>query len=167
MVKLYFLYAREQCSFSDYANNAVRLNKCRTGAFRIYTRKKCWKITRKSMATYVMPLNSLAHGRFGCNFTHWGRMTHICVGYLTIIGPDNGLSSDRRQTIIWTNAGISLIRTLGTNFSEILSEIHAFSLKKMRFTMSPAKWRPFCLGLNVLKVLFPRTSQIARFIWPT
>ena len=42
-------------------------------------------------------------------------MTHIFVGKLTIIGSDNGLSPDRRQAIIWTNAGILLIRTLGTN----------------------------------------------------
>ena len=48
---------------------------------------------------------------------------------LTIIGSDNGLSPGRRQAIIWTNAGILLIRTLGTNFSEILTEIRAFSFK--------------------------------------
>ena len=77
-------------------------------------------------------------------------MTHICVGNLTIIGSDSGLSSDRRQAIIWTNDGILLIRTLGTNFSEILSEIHSFSFKKMHLKMSSAKWRLFRLGLNVL-----------------
>ena len=38
----------------------------------------------------------------------------------TIIGSNNGLSPGRRQAIIWTNAGILLIRTLGANFSEIL-----------------------------------------------
>ena len=32
--------------------------------------------------------------------THWGRGTHICVGNLTIIGSDNGLSPGRRQAII-------------------------------------------------------------------
>ena len=85
--------------------------------------------------------------------THWGRVTHICVSKLTIIGSDNGLSPGRRQAIIWTNAGILLIRTLGTNFSEILSAIHAFSFKKMHLKMSSAKWRPFCLGLNVLILL--------------
>ena len=63
--------------------------------------------------------------------THWGRVTHICVGNLTIIGSDNGLSSGRRQAIIWTNAGILLIGPLGTNFNEILIEIHTFSFKKM------------------------------------
>ena len=70
---------------------------------------------------------------------------------LTNIGSDNGLSPGRRQAIVWTNAGILLIRILGTNFSEILTEIRAFSFKKMRLEMSSAKWRPFCLGLNVLK----------------
>ena len=82
--------------------------------------------------------------------THRGRVTHICVSKLTIIGSDNGLAPGRRQAIIWTNAGILLIRTLGTNFSELLSKIHAFSFKKMHLKMSSAKWRPFCLGLNVL-----------------
>ena len=82
--------------------------------------------------------------------THWGRVTHICVGNLTIIGSDNGLSPDRRQAIIWTNAGILKIGPLGTNFSEILSEIHAFSLKKIRLKMSSAKCCSFCLSLNVL-----------------
>ena len=41
-------------------------------------------------------------------------MTHICVGKLTTIGSDNGLSPGRRQTIILTNAGILFILTLGT-----------------------------------------------------
>ena len=82
--------------------------------------------------------------------THWGRVTHICVSKLTIIGSDNGLSPGRRQAVIWTNAGILLIWPLGTNFSEILNEIHTFSLKKIHFKMSSGKWRPFCLGLNVL-----------------
>ena len=86
--------------------------------------------------------------------THWGRVTHICVSNLTIIGSDIGLSPDRRQAIIWTNAGILLIRTLGTNFSEILSEIHAFSFKKMHLKMSSAKWRLFRLGLNELRVVY-------------
>ena len=51
--------------------------------------------------------------------THWGRVTHICVSKLTIIGSDNGLSPGRHEAIIWTNAGIWLIGNLGTNFSEI------------------------------------------------
>ena len=85
-----------------------------------------------------------------CILTHWGRLTHICVSKLTIIGSDNGLSPDRRQAIVWTNAGILLIRPQGTNFSEILSELHTFSSKKTHSKMSSVKWRPFCFGLNVL-----------------
>ena len=77
-------------------------------------------------------------------------MTHICVGKLTIIDSDNGLSPDRRQAIIWTNAGLFLIGPLGTNFNEILIKILTFSLKKMRLKVSAAKRRPFCLGLNEL-----------------
>ena len=84
------------------------------------------------------------------HITHWGRVTHICVGKLTIIGSDNGLSPDRRQAIIWTNAGLLLIGPLGKNFNEISIKILSFSFKKMRLKVSSAKWRPFCLGLNVL-----------------
>ena len=75
--------------------------------------------------------------------THWGRATHICLGKITTIGSDNGLSPGRRQTIIWANAGILLIGPFGTNFSEILIEIQTFSFKKMHLKMSSAKWRPF------------------------
>ena len=82
--------------------------------------------------------------------THWGRVTHICISKQTIIGSDNGLSPGRRQAIVWTNAGILLIGPLGTNFSEISIKILTFSLTKMRLKVSSAKWRPVCLGLNVL-----------------
>ena len=45
-------------------------------------------------------------GHFVLTLTHWGRKTHICVGKLTIIGSNNGLSPGRRQAIIWNNAGL-------------------------------------------------------------
>ena len=48
-----------------------------------------------------------------------------------------------------TNAGILLIWLLGTNSSEMLIEIDAFSFKKTHLKMSSGKWRPSCLGLNV------------------
>ena len=82
--------------------------------------------------------------------THWGRVTHICVDNLTIIGSYNGLSPGWHQAIIWTNAGILLIGPLGKNFNEILIEMHTFSFKKMHLKMLSGKRRPFCLGLNVL-----------------
>ena len=82
--------------------------------------------------------------------THSGLVTHICVGKLTIVGSDNGLSPERRQAIIWTNAGILLTGPLGTNLSEVLIEIQTFWLKKIRLKMSSAKCCSFRLGLNVL-----------------
>ena len=84
------------------------------------------------------------------DLTHWGQVTHICVSKLTIIGSDNGLLPGRHQAIIWTNAGILLIEPLGTNFNEILIEIHTFSFTKMHLKMSSGKCRPSCLSLNVL-----------------
>ena len=84
--------------------------------------------------------------------THWGRVTHICVSKLTTIGTDNGLSPGRRQAIIRTNAGLLLIGPWGTNFNENFIDINTFSLKKINLKMSSGKWRPFCLGLNVLSL---------------
>ena len=97
--------------------------------------------------------------------THWGRVTHICVSKSTIIGSDNGLSPGRRQAIIWTNAGILLIRPIGTNFNEMLIGILTFSFMKMRLKVSSAKWRPFCLGLNVLNALLHRCCTAHAAVW--
>ena len=88
-----------------------------------------------------------------------GPMRYICISNLTIIGSNNGLSPDRRQSIIWTSAGILFIGPLGTNFSEILIEIHQFSLKKIHLNMSSRKWRPLCFTLYVLKNRFSWSSQ--------
>ena len=105
-----------------------------------------WYWVKRLRAMGGKPFSGFA----GRGLTHWGRVTHICVAYLTIIASDNGLSPSRCQAIIWTNAGILVIRPLGTNFSEIIIKIHTFSFKKMLLKMSSAKRRPFCLGLNVL-----------------
>ena len=100
-----------------------------------------FKITSLNFFIQITPANEL---------THWGRVTHIFVKKLTIIGSNNGLSPSGHQAILWTNAGILLMGPLGTNFNEILIEIHTFSFKKMHLKISSVKWRPFCLGLNVL-----------------
>ena len=84
------------------------------------------------------------------NITHWGWVTHICVGSLKIIGSYNGLLPGRSQAIIWTSAGILLIGRLGANLGDILIQIPRVSFKEIRLKVSSAKWRPFCLGLNVL-----------------
>ena len=50
----------------------------------------------------------------------------------------------------WTNVGKLFVGPLGTNVSEILIGIRIGSFKKMHLKTSSAKWRLFCLGLNVL-----------------
>ena len=96
------------------------------------------------------------------SLSHWGRVMHICVSKLTIIGSDNSLSSSLHQAIIWTNVGILLIRTLGTNFSEIGSEIHAFSFKNMHLKMLSAKWRKFYSSLNALSLHIDIAANVFR-----
>ena len=62
----------------------------------------------------------------GFPLNHWGRVTHI----LSIIGSDNGLSPGRRQTIIWTNAGILLIGSLEQTSMKFESKFINFHLRK-------------------------------------
>ena len=69
---------------------------------------------------------------------------YICVRKLNHLS--FRLWPSRRQAIICTNAGILLI--IGTNYSEVLIEIHTFLTKKKYLKMSPGKCRSFCLGLN-------------------
>ena len=104
---------------------------------------------KRNYFTDFCSLNHLHKYPHRYDLTHWGRVTHIWVSKLTIIGSDNGFSPRRRRAIIWTNAEILLIGPLGTNFNEILIEILIFSFMKMRLKVSHAKWRPFCLGLNM------------------
>ena len=87
--------------------------------------------------------------------THWDRVTHICIGNLTIIGSDNGLLPGQCQAIIWTNDGILLIGPLGTKFGGNLIKIYITSFKKMQLKMlfenrRPLRIKTFCLSLNVL-----------------
>ena len=94
------------------------------------------------------------HTQLDCpHLTHWGRVTHKCVSKFSIIGSDNGLSPSRRQSIIWTNAGILLTEPLGTNFSEILIKIHTFSFKKMhlkhRLKKAAILSRPQCVNTQM------------------
>ena len=87
--------------------------------------------------------------------THWGRVTHICVSELTIIGSDNGLSPGRRQAIIWTNDGILLIRPLRTNFSNFFFRnsnifIQQNALENVVCEMASILSRPQCVKIFTL-----------------
>ena len=80
-------------------------------------------------------------------------MTHICARELTIIGSDNGLSPGRRQAIIWTNARILLIGPVGNKLQWNLKRNLYIFIQEAVFQISSKNWRPFCLGIDVIKVL--------------
>ena len=93
-------------------------------------------------------------------------MTHICVGKLTIIGSDNGLSPGRRQAIIWTIAGILLIGPLWTDFIEILIRIQTFSFQENAFENGICEMASICLGLYVLSPTMNLIFTRGQF-WPS
>ena len=113
--------------------------------------------------SYMVTMDQLTISWTCTPLTHWGRVTHICVSKLTTIDSDNGLSPSRRQAIIWTNAGILLIRTSGTNFIEMIIKIYTFSFKNMHLKMSSGKWQPSCLGLSVL--IMSKLLKFVIFMW--
>ena len=130
--------------------------------------KKSVKIVElRASKSYIRDTNQFTTDiLFDCLLTHWGRVTHICVRYLTTISSDNGLSPGRRQAITCTNAEVSLIGSLWTNFSEVWIEIPTFSYKKIRFKLSSAKWRPFCVCLNVLRVMLWLWCRLSDMVVP-
>ena len=82
--------------------------------------------------------------------TNWGWVTHVCISKLNIIGSDNGLSPGQHQAIVWTNAGILLIQTLGTNFSEIRKQNSYIFIQEKAFEnvvceMVPVLSQPQCV----------------------
>ena len=85
-----------------------------------------WRLSGAKPLSEPMTASPTHAYRHHSALTHWGRVTHIFVIEITIIGPDDGLSPEQRQAIIWSNAGILLIGALETNFSEILVEIITF-----------------------------------------
>ena len=87
----------------------------------------------------------------GDELTHWGWVTHVCVSKLTIIGSDNGLSPGRRQAIIWTSAGILLIRPLGTTLQWNVNRnsnifIHENAFESVVCEMVSILSRPQCVN---------------------
>ena len=124
---------------------------------------QCWLIIRS--CDIHLRANSQKMQKFPFLMWIWGRVMHICIRNLTIIGSDNGLSPGRPQAIIWTNTDISSIGPLWTNFSEILIAIHTFLFKKMHLTMSSANIaailsRPQCVNLRRLQLHLPGVNEL-------
>ena len=140
-----------------------------------------WPLQVESKQTlFYVPL-TVKDRTHGPALTHWGRVTHICVSKLTTIGSDNGVSPGQRQAIILSNAGILLNWTVGTNFSEIFSEIDTFSFKQMRlknvvWKMAAILSRPQCVkkwlcysGHSVALVVYRAQKSVPDSAgeWPT
>ena len=77
-------------------------------------------------------------------------MTHICVSSQIFIGSDNSFSPGRRQAIIWPNAELLLIRTLGTNFSEMFNRNSNIFIQENVFENVVCEMSSICLGLDVI-----------------
>ena len=67
-----------------------------------------------------------------------------------IIALDNGLSSVRCEAFCETMVAYYSSDRLATNFSEIWIKMRQFSYKNIRFKLSSAKCKSFCLGLNIV-----------------
>ena len=95
---------------------------------------------------------------------------NICVGNLTIIGSDNGLSPGRRQAIVWTSDRILFNGPLGTKFSEILIGIHKFFIHENVFEnvfceMAAILSRPQCIKplisyMLMVSILFTKINHL-------
>ena len=101
------------------------------------------------------------------NITHWGRVTHICVGNLTIIGSDNGLSPGRRQAIIWSilnQCWIIVNWTLRNKLQWNFNRNSDIFIQENGFENVVCKMASICLGLNELIGLGLVGAQVAPHI---
>ena len=101
---------------------------------------------------------------------YWGgprESTHsvLIIRQYTWVIIGNGLSHARCQSITWTNVDLLPIRPLGSNFSELLFRIEAFSLHQMYFEMSSAKYRPFYSFLDMSYVIVISEVRRDPHVW--
>ena len=89
---------------------------------------------------------------------------YTCVCKIIVIGSDNSLSPGRRQVVIWTNAGILIIGSLGIHFNEILSKSYTFSFKKTPVKLSSAKMASISSRPRLVNT--PRVKSISRIPKP-
>ena len=97
--------------------------------------------------------------------THWGRMTHICIGDLTTIVSDKGLSPNQRQVINCTNAEVLLIEPLGTKFYGNFNRnsyifIQANAVENITRKVADILSWPQCVLMELILLLFPAVLVI-------
>ena len=80
---------------------------------------RTWYRIQSSTETAKNGLSQAAINRIHIHDRFYGSYKYILPHYASVnwvsIGSDNGLSPDRCQAVIWTNAGILLFGPLGTN----------------------------------------------------
>ena len=99
-------------------------------------------------------MNSMLTKQSHCRWlTHWGRVTYICVGELTIIGSDNGLSRGRRQAIShYLNHCWNIVNwTLGHKPQWNFNPNSSIFIKENAFENVVCETASICLCLNVLR----------------
>ena len=102
------------------------------------------------------------------NLNHWGRVTHICVSELTIIGSNNGLLPERHQAIIWTNAGILLIGQTSMKFQSQFKHFHSRKcIWRCRLRNGVHLSRPQCVNWCPFELLFRSQSvhDFRNIVW--
>ena len=78
--------------------------------------------------------------------THWGRVMHICISKLTIIGSENGLVTSHYLNQWWNIVN----RTLGNKLQWNLNQNLYILIQGNALENVVWKWRPFCLSFNEL-----------------
>ena len=91
------------------------------------------------------------------NLSVYDLISSYCAAYIyasvnrVSVVSDSGLSPIRRQAINLTNSELLQIGPLGTKLCKLLIGTQTFPFKKIHLKTSSVKWRPFCLGPNVLR----------------
>ena len=128
---------------------------------------KCFDLHLPRQMTRVAIWQGISHNCYGCfprglikinniySLRHWGRLAHICVCILSIIGLDNGLSPGRCQPIIWTNTGKLLMGSLGKKLQWKFNQNSYIFIIKNAF--ENIVWKMAAILSQCLNVLRSRT----------
>ena len=124
---------------------SLYLNQCRsdiydqtyaglyTGELNTFCAVKWYQLTKSS--------------KFNHPLTHWGRVTHICVGYITITYSDRSWSAPSHYlNQCWYIVNWALKNKLYWNLSR---KSHIF-IQENAFEIVVSEMASFCFGLNVL-----------------
>ena len=125
--------------------------------------------TTRSTRAWYWPCKMITWWEHIVFLTHWGRVTHICVSKLTIIGSDNGLSPDRRQAITWTNAGL-LFWTLRNKLQWNLNRNSKIFIQENAFECVVCETaailsRPQCVNKLMTTAWHGNTFRISGHVW--